>query len=52
MDYVGRYFNLIIDGMKQEFVIYGYAISWWQVMIFGIVASIIAYLIGGFISGD
>lgn len=52
MENVGRLLNMIFDGMKQEFVIYGFSISWWQIFIFTIVGSILAYFIGGFLSGD
>lgn len=50
MEVIGTIFQELIKGMQHEFTIYGYDISWWQIFIFTIVASIICALIGGFFS--
>lgn len=50
MEYVGRFLEAILSGLKMEFVIYGHAISMWQIYVFIIVAGIITTIIGGFIS--
>lgn len=47
MEDFGKLINAVIQGMKMEFTIYGYDISFWQIFIFGIVASILCVLIGG-----
>lgn len=49
MESLGRLFEAIINGMKQEFVVYGHTFSWWQVFVFTIVAFIVADIIGGII---
>lgn len=49
MEYIGMLFGYIVEGMKNEFVIYGHTFSWWQVFVFVIVASIVIDIIGGFL---
>jgi len=49
MEYIGKLFACIVEGMKQEFVIYGHTISWWQVFVFVILAGIVIDIIGGFL---
>ena len=50
MEYIGKLFVYIVDGMKKEFVIYGHTFSWWQVFVFVIISGIVIDIIGGFIS--
>ena len=49
MEGIGRFLELIMEGMKQEVIIYGYVFSWWQVFVFIIVAYIVIDIIGGII---
>lgn len=51
MERIGQLLLAIIDGMKQEFTVYGYDISLWQIFMFTVVGGIIMSLIGGFFSG-
>lgn len=47
MENIGKLIEVVKVGMQRTFVIYGYEISWWQIFIFVIVASIICALIRG-----
>lgn len=49
MEYIGKLFESIVNGMKQEFMIYGHTFSWWQVFVFVIFSYIVIEIIGGFI---
>lgn len=37
--------------MKFEMTLWGFTVSWWQIALFGMVASVILYVIGGFFNG-
>lgn len=52
MENIGYLINSCMDGMQNEFIVYGHSISWWQVYVFIIAGSILALLIGGFFSGS
>ncbi len=42
MEYIARYFSIIFDAMRREFVLFGYHISFFDIFIFVSVASILA----------
>lgn len=50
MESIGKLFNVIMQGMKMEFIVYGHIVSWWQVYVFVIVVAIIGIIIGGVFS--
>lgn len=50
MENIGKLFNMILEGMKQEFTIYGHTLSWWEVYVFVIFVAIIGIIIGGILS--
>ena len=41
----------VFELLNLEFNVYGFSISFWQVFCFGIVGSILAFIIGGVING-
>ena len=41
MEFIARYFSILVDGMKQEMDIYGFKFSFFGVMIFVSVGVII-----------
>lgn len=52
MESIGRLLKECMNGLKQEFVIYGHSVSWWQIFVFTIIASLLAYVITGIIFDD
>ena len=51
METIGIYFDMLVEFMKQEYMIYGYTFSYWQIFMFVIVAGIVAGFIGEFFNG-
>ena len=43
--------RVVVSVMKFEFTLWGFTLSFWQILIWGMVASIILALIWGFFSG-
>ena len=41
----------VVNLMKFEFTLWGFSLSFWQILIWGMVATIILGLIWGFFSG-
>lgn len=52
MENIGKLFRYILEGMKNEFTIYGHTFSWWQVYVFIIVVAILGIIIGGILSDE
>ena len=40
------YFAVILDGLKIPFTVYGFTFSFFDLLIFSVVASIVAHFIG------
>lgn len=40
-------FNALMEILNFKFVLYGFTVSMWQIVMFLIVASLLIYLIGG-----
>lgn len=51
MDALGFLFELCLQFMKQEFVVYGHSVSYWGVFLLAALVEIVCLLIGGFFSG-
>lgn len=47
-----EFFDMLLNGLKQEFVIYGHTFSFWQLYMFVICAGVLAEIIGSFFSGE
>lgn len=47
MEIIGEFFQLIIKFFQIPITVYGFTFSFWDVFLFTIVVSIIAYFIGG-----
>lgn len=45
-------FSACFDLLNTEITIAGFSFSWWSILVFGIIASIIAWFIGKYYGGD
>lgn len=45
LDFLARFFSIIVYGMSQEITVYGFTFSFWGILIFTTVAEIILYAI-------
>lgn len=52
MEIIGQLLSKTVEIFKLPLTLFGFTFSYWEVFCFGIVASILAYIIGGFFSGD
>lgn len=52
MEFIGQVFAKTVEVFKVPINLFGFSFSFWEVFCFIIVASIIAYILGGFFSGD
>ncbi len=52
MEFIGQVFAKTVEAFKVPINLFGFSFSFWEVFCFIIVASIIAYILGGFFSGD
>lgn len=52
MEVIGIFLNMIMEGLKHEFNIYGYSISYWKIFVFMCLTSILLAIIGGILHGD
>lgn len=41
MEFIGRYFLILYEGMSQEINVYGFKFSFWGIMIFVALVSIV-----------
>ena len=46
MEVLTQYFAVIIDGLKMPFTVYGFTMSFWDIMIFSVIVSIVSGFIG------
>lgn len=46
MEIFVRYFAVITQGLQMPFTVYGFTFSFWDLMIFSVVASIVAGFVG------
>ena len=52
MEVFGKVLGVTLELFKKDFTIWGFTISWWEVFVFTFVVGVLAYVIGGFFSGD
>lgn len=53
MNDFAHFMSVIYEHMQNEFVVYGFTISFWQIYLFDIVAGILIFIIGEFLDiGD
>lgn len=52
MENIGRLLSAVIAVFRYEVTIYGFTFSYWEVLAFGVVASIVAKIIGEMFMGD
>ena len=45
-------FSACFDLLNTEITIAGFTFSWWSILVFGIIASVIAWFIGKYYGGD
>ena len=45
MDELGTIFGGVVNAFKLPFSLYGFSLSWWDIMIWGIIASVILWII-------
>lgn len=45
LEFLSRFFAIIVEGMSQEITVYGFTFSYWGIMIFTAVADIVLYAI-------
>lgn len=50
MEDFSQFFDILLNALKQEFVIYGHTFSFWQLYLFVICAGVLAEIIGSFFS--
>ena len=43
---------IVLDGFKTKFTLWGITISFWQIFLFNIVISIIAYIVSAMFGGN
>lgn len=41
MEYISRFFGIIVDGFKMPITIYGFTFSWWEIFIICALAGIV-----------
>lgn len=41
MEYIARFFGIIVDGFKMPIIIYGFTFSLWEIFIFIIIAGMV-----------
>lgn len=46
MDIFTSYFAVIIEGLQMPFTVYGFTFSFWDLIIFSIIVSILARFVG------
>lgn len=46
MEIFTQYFAVIIDGLKMPFTVYGFTFSFWDLIVFSVIVSIIAGFVG------
>ena len=51
MEALGILIGVVVDLMKIEFTVFGHTLSWWGIMIWGMIASLVIYLIVRFFNG-
>lgn len=52
MDVLAYLFRLLVDIMKIPFTIWGFTLSFWEILIYTLVVPIVLYLIVGFFDDD
>lgn len=45
MEYIARYFGIIFDFFRMDFTIFGFTLSFWDVLIWTALATMIIYAI-------
>lgn len=43
--------SAVVAVMKFKFTLWGFTLSFWQILIYGMVASIVLYLVWGYFDG-
>lgn len=41
LEFLARFFTIIVEGMSQEITVYGFTFSFWGILVFTTVAEII-----------
>lgn len=52
MEIISKLFSVTLAVFQLPITIFGYTFSFWQVFCFSVVAGIVGYILGGFLSGD
>lgn len=52
MESISLFFDVIIGAMKEEFEVYGFTISFWQIYMFTLVGGIVMMIIRSFFSDE
>lgn len=50
MEYIARFFGIIVDGFKMPITIYGFTFSWWEVFIIVTIGGLVIGAIVDFFS--
>lgn len=45
MEFLAKFFTIIVEGMSQEITVYGFTFSFWGILVFTTVAEIVLYAI-------
>lgn len=46
MEILANYFAVIVQGLQMPFTVYGFTFSFWDLIVFSVIASILAGFIG------
>lgn len=49
MEALGILIGVVVDLMKVEFTVFGYTLSWWNIMLWGMIAGLVIFLVVRFL---
>ena len=52
MEIFGSILSVTLELFRHDINVFGFTFSFWEVFVFSLVAGVLAYVIGGFFSGD
>lgn len=46
MEFLTQYFAVIIQGLQMPFTVYGFTFSFWDLIVFSVIASVLTGFVG------